>query len=243
MIHSAVRITLLSLLRSDLVAGLNQTVIDVQKTDSMMADYNCFSSSCGRLNFLSWRRKYSLCWAFLFYNGVYVIVPLQVLGDGGAQEPEWLHCSHSAVHDGEWGRAEGREQGALLYREKSSEERAQPWGAPVLIVRVLGVYFPSFTICCLSARKLLIHWQTEVGTFYQLQFWRLCHIMYNATCIHISVNSAVELLSWNTALILNHKSTLFACAFKCFIHVCFLWAPLKYICFFLFFFPWKALSL
>ncbi len=75
MIHSAVRITLLSLLRSDLVAGLNQTVIDVQKTDSIMAEYNCFSSSCGRLNFLSWRRKYSLCWAFLFYNGVYVIVP------------------------------------------------------------------------------------------------------------------------------------------------------------------------
>ncbi len=24
---------------------------------------------------------------------------------GGAQEPEWLHCSHSAVHDGEWGSA------------------------------------------------------------------------------------------------------------------------------------------
>ncbi len=29
-------------------------------------------------------------------------VPLQVLGDAGAQESEWLHCSHSAVHDGEW---------------------------------------------------------------------------------------------------------------------------------------------
>ncbi len=43
----------------------------------------------------------------LFYNGVYVIVPLQVLGDGGAQEPEWLHCSHSAVHDGEWGESRG----------------------------------------------------------------------------------------------------------------------------------------
>ncbi len=43
----------------------------------------------------------------LFYNGVYVIVPLQVLRDGGAQEPEWLHCSHSAVHDGEWGESRG----------------------------------------------------------------------------------------------------------------------------------------
>ncbi len=85
MIRSAVRTTLRSLLWSDLVAELNQTVIEVQRTDSMMAEYNCFSSSCGRLNFLSWRRKYNFCWAF-FYNGVYVIVPLQVLGDGDAQE-------------------------------------------------------------------------------------------------------------------------------------------------------------
>ncbi len=37
-IRSAVRTTLRSLLRSDLVAELNQTVIDVQRTDSMMAD-------------------------------------------------------------------------------------------------------------------------------------------------------------------------------------------------------------
>ncbi len=34
---------------------------------------------------------------------VYVIVPLQVLGDGGAQESVWLHCSHRAAHDGDWG--------------------------------------------------------------------------------------------------------------------------------------------
>ncbi len=38
MIHSAVQTTLHSLLRSDLVAELNQTVIDVQRTDSMMAE-------------------------------------------------------------------------------------------------------------------------------------------------------------------------------------------------------------
>ncbi len=38
MIRSAVRTTLLSLLRSDLVAELNQTVIDMQRTDSMMAE-------------------------------------------------------------------------------------------------------------------------------------------------------------------------------------------------------------
>ncbi len=38
MICSAVRTILRSLLRSDLVAELNQAVIDVQKTDSMMAE-------------------------------------------------------------------------------------------------------------------------------------------------------------------------------------------------------------
>ncbi len=38
MICSAVRTTLRSLLRSDLVDELNQTVIDVQRTDSMMAE-------------------------------------------------------------------------------------------------------------------------------------------------------------------------------------------------------------
>ncbi len=38
MIRSAVRTTLHSLLWSDLVAELNQTVIDVQRMDSMMAE-------------------------------------------------------------------------------------------------------------------------------------------------------------------------------------------------------------
>ncbi len=38
MIRSAVRTTLRSLLRSNLVAELNQKVIDVQRTDAMMAE-------------------------------------------------------------------------------------------------------------------------------------------------------------------------------------------------------------
>ncbi len=38
MIRLAVRITLCSLLRADLVAELNQTVIAVQRTDSVMAE-------------------------------------------------------------------------------------------------------------------------------------------------------------------------------------------------------------
>ncbi len=38
MIRSAVRTTLRSFRWSDLVAELNQTVIDVQRTDSMMAE-------------------------------------------------------------------------------------------------------------------------------------------------------------------------------------------------------------
>ncbi len=48
-------------------------------------------------------------------------------------------------------------------------------------------------------------------TFFQLQFWRLrLYIVYNTTYSHISVNSAVELHSWDTGLNHNHKSTLFA---------------------------------
>ncbi len=72
MIRSAVRTILRSILRSDLVAELNQTVIDVQRTDSMMAEQNCISSSCGRLNFLSWRRKYNLCWAFFTMDSMWL---------------------------------------------------------------------------------------------------------------------------------------------------------------------------
>ncbi len=87
MIRSAVRTTLRSLLWLDLVAELNQTVIDVQRTDSVIAEQNFFSNSYGRLNFLRWRRMSRPLLGF-FHNGVYVIVPLQVLGDGGAQEPE-----------------------------------------------------------------------------------------------------------------------------------------------------------
>ncbi len=149
----------------------------------------------------------------LFYNGVFVIVPLQVLGDGAAQEPEWIHCSHSAVHNGKWGESRGVSpevhdhlhcfehvilqvvktatdsqllnlrsvsrswmrpisvvssanfgsltKGSLdvqsfVYREKSSGERTQSWGAPVLIVWVLDENFPSLTSCaCLSV------WSTD----------------------------------------------------------------------------------
>ncbi len=36
-----------------------------------------------------------------------MIVTLQVLGYGGAQESELLHCSHSAFRDGEWGERRG----------------------------------------------------------------------------------------------------------------------------------------
>ncbi len=62
----------------------------------------------------------------------------------------------------------------FVYREKSSGERTQPWGAPVLIVWVLDENFPSITTCCLSIRKLVIHWQTEVGTESCVSlFWRV----------------------------------------------------------------------
>ncbi len=96
MMRSAVRTTLRSLLWSDLVAELNQTDIDVQRMDSMMIQ-------------LLWQVELPQLMKEvhpllgLFHNGVHVSVPLQVLWDGAAQESEWLHCSNSAVHDGEWG--------------------------------------------------------------------------------------------------------------------------------------------
>ncbi len=52
-------------------------------------------------------------------------------------------------------------------------------------------------------------------TFYQLPFWRRrINVLYSTTYIHISVKSAVELISRDTALIHNHKSTLSASALK-----------------------------
>ncbi len=39
---------------------------------------------------------------------------------------------------------------SLVYREKSSGERTQPRGAPVLIIQVLDENFPSLPSCCLS---------------------------------------------------------------------------------------------
>ena len=47
------------------MADLNQTVMDVQRTDWTSAEQNWISSSRGRLNFLSWFRKDILCWAVL----------------------------------------------------------------------------------------------------------------------------------------------------------------------------------
>ncbi len=77
-------------------------------------------------------------------------ITIQVLRDDESQEHEYLHCSHSAVHDGEWGECKGAspevhdhlrvvssanfrsltegslEVQSLVYREKSSGERTQP---------------------------------------------------------------------------------------------------------------------
>ncbi len=83
MIRSAVRTTLRSLLRSDLVAELNQTVIDVQRTDSMIL----FQQLLWQVKLPQLVKEVQPLLG-LSHNGVYVIVPLQVLGDGGAQEPE-----------------------------------------------------------------------------------------------------------------------------------------------------------
>ncbi len=65
MIRSAARTTLCSLLGSYLVAELNQTVIDVPQLAKEVQPL-----------------------LGLFHNELNLIVPLQFLGDGGAQEPE-----------------------------------------------------------------------------------------------------------------------------------------------------------
>ncbi len=90
-IRSAIWTIFCSLLISDFLAESNQTVIEVHRADWMTAELNCFCSSCGRLN--------NFCWA----AWVDVSVSLQILRDDGSQELECLHCSHSAIYDGERG--------------------------------------------------------------------------------------------------------------------------------------------
>ncbi len=51
---------------------------------------------------------------------------------------------------------------SLLYREKSSGERTHPW--PVLVEQLFDINFPGLPSCCLSVKKLVIHWQIELGT-------------------------------------------------------------------------------
>ncbi len=106
MIRSAVRTTLCSLLRSDLVSWA--------EPDSYWSAEDGFNDSRVELfQQLLWQvelpqlTKEVQPLLGLFNNGVNVSVPLQVLGDGGAREPEWLHCRYSAVHDGVWGESRG----------------------------------------------------------------------------------------------------------------------------------------
>ncbi len=84
MIRSAVRTTLRSLLRSDLVAELNQTVIDVQRTDTMWS----ITVSAAPVAKVPQLEKEVQPLLGLFHNRLDVIVPLQVLRNCGAQESE-----------------------------------------------------------------------------------------------------------------------------------------------------------
>ncbi len=78
MIRSAVRTTLCSHLWSDLETELNHTVIDVQRTDSMMAELNCIQQLLWQVE-LPQLVKEVLPLLGLFHNGLNLIVPLQVL--------------------------------------------------------------------------------------------------------------------------------------------------------------------
>ncbi len=174
----------------------------------------------------------------LFPHGYYVIVPLQVLRNCGTQVYEWLHCGHSAVHDGERGESRGvspevHDHLHCFKRVKLQVVKTAPdsqllnllsvkrlvtvlteadqcgvickcqeldggvfrcavirvqgeeqWGENTALSSssadrtVLDENFPSLTTCCLSVRKLVIQWQTVVGTesFVSL-FWRMSGMM------------------------------------------------------------------
>ncbi len=72
MIRSAVRTTLRSLLCSDLVAELNQNIYWCAEDGFNDGRVYFFSSFCGRLNFLSWRRKYNLSWAIFTMESMWL---------------------------------------------------------------------------------------------------------------------------------------------------------------------------
>ncbi len=80
--------SLSSLLWSDLVAELNQTVIEVQRMDSMMAEFQqLFQQLLWQVELPQLEKEVQPLLG-LFHHGLNVIVPLQVLRDGGAQESE-----------------------------------------------------------------------------------------------------------------------------------------------------------
>ncbi len=86
LILSAVRTILRNLLKSDLVAELNQTVIDMQRMDSVMA-VEPYQQLLWKVELLQLVKEV-LPLLGLFHHGPNLIVPLQVLRDGGAQESE-----------------------------------------------------------------------------------------------------------------------------------------------------------
>ncbi len=185
MIRSAVRTTLCSLLWSDLVAELNQIVIDVQRNDGRVELYQQ----------LLWQVELPQLANDLNNSTAVTVLFMMVKGGeqgGGPEVHDHLHCFecvklqvvktapdsqllnllsvsklitilNEADQCGVVCKLQELDRGVFRCAV-SSGERTQPWGAPVMIVRVLGVYFPSLTTCCLSVRKLLIHWQMEVGT-------------------------------------------------------------------------------
>ncbi len=114
MILSAVLTVRCSLLISDLLADPNHTVIEEHMDSDFYRRVLRLNNSRVKLChvrlwqvelFQLTKKVHSLLG--LFHDGVDVSVPLQVLRDGGSQEPEWLHCIHRVVHDSEWGRAGG----------------------------------------------------------------------------------------------------------------------------------------
>ncbi len=178
----------------------------------------------------------------------------------GTQEPEWLHCSYSAVHDGEWGENRGvspevhdhlhsfehvelqivvtapdsqlllvsvldeADQCGVICKLQELDrgvfrgavirvEGEEQWGENAALRSssadriVLDVSFPSLTSCCLSVRKLVIHWQMEVNTESWISlFWRVQTGFLHESLVYPDVGGCSAKPCW-----LHHPQTFLLC--------------------------------
>lgn len=138
MILSADMIVFSSLALSCFVAELNQTVIDMHRTDWMMIVQKMTSSFSGKLNFLSCCRKYNFCQAF-FQTETICEDHFRLRGSTSCLYADtsyfWIRpmtvVSLTNYRSFTYGSSEVH---SFVQREKSSGERTHPWMRLVLMV-------------------------------------------------------------------------------------------------------------